>query len=61
MGNWVLAATLEALTQQEAFSSYYTGEATRPRLLVLSELGYSSAEMQRRLKLINLRFPQPEV
>jgi len=57
--NWVLAATLEGLEQLLAYSSYYTGEGSRPRLLALRDLGYSSEEMQRRLKLVERRFGKP--
>ncbi len=58
-GNWTLAAALEALEGLQAYSSFFTDTATRARLVMLHDLGYASAEMQRRLKLIDRRHGTP--
>jgi FkbM family methyltransferase len=55
--NWILAAALEELERLSTFSSYYTGEGSRRRLELIASLGYESAEMRRRLQLIQTRFP----
>ena len=54
--NWILASVLEELERLESFSSFYTGDTTRQRLEIISELGFASAEMKRRLKLLHKRF-----
>ncbi len=56
---WVLASILEALERLADYSSFYTGNAARPRLETIASLGYASDEMLRRLKLVRLRFPTP--
>lgn len=55
-GNWYFAAVLEELERLESFSSFYTGSEALPRLELLRDLGFSSAEMKRRLKLLRQRF-----
>jgi FkbM family methyltransferase len=55
--DWILAAALEELEKLSTFSSYYTGESSRRRLELIASLGYESAEMRRRLQLIQTRFP----
>jgi len=57
VGKWVLAATLEELERLSTYSSFFTGNATRPRLEMIASLGFASAEMSRRLQLLQLRFP----
>jgi FkbM family methyltransferase len=56
LGDWVLAAVLEELERLEHFSSYYAGAAGRARLETIRELGYGSAEMNRRLELARRRY-----
>lgn len=56
VGDWVMAAALEELERLGAFSSFYTREATLPRLDVIRTLGFASAEMERRSALIRQRF-----
>jgi FkbM family methyltransferase len=55
-GNWVMAAVLETLERLSAFSSFYTGESARSRLELIRDLGFASAEMRRRLDLVERRF-----
>jgi hypothetical protein len=57
--NWILAATLEEFERAGSYSSFYTGMAARQRLEIIRELGYGSAEMQRRLNLLQRRFGLP--
>jgi len=59
LGDWVLAGVLEELELQSAFSSFYTGVASKPRLEAIHKLGFASPEMQRRLALVNQRFSLP--
>jgi FkbM family methyltransferase len=54
--NWYFAAVLEELEKLGAFSSFYTGSAALPRLELLRDLGFGSAEMERRLVLLQQRF-----
>ena len=56
IGNWVLAAALEAWELLGSFSSLYAGESSRQRLEIIAVLGFGSAEMQRRLRLLEARF-----
>jgi FkbM family methyltransferase len=55
--DWILAAALEEMETLSAFSSFYSGAHSKPRLELICSLGYESAEMRRRLELINTRFP----
>jgi FkbM family methyltransferase len=57
-GNWLVCSVLEALERLSTFSSLYTGDArlTRQRLESIRNLGFGSAEMARRLALIEQRF-----
>ena len=57
--NWMLAATLEEYERAGSYSSFYTGLAARQRLELIRKLGYGSAEMQRRLSLLQRRFGLP--
>jgi FkbM family methyltransferase len=57
LSNWVVGSNLEALESNAAFSSYYTGQASRQRLEAIRSLGFGSAEMARRLALVEQRFP----
>lgn len=54
--NWVLAAVLEELENLAAHSSFYSGESARQRLEMIRDLGLGSAEMARRLNLLQRRF-----
>jgi protein O-GlcNAc transferase len=56
LGNWILAAVLEALERLAYFSSFYAGNSVRQRLEIIRDLGFGSAEMQRRLNLLQQRF-----
>ncbi len=55
--NWISASVLEELERLSAFSSFFTGNASRERLERIASLGYASAEMERRLLLVRTRFP----
>lgn len=55
-GNWFLSSALEGLELTEHFSSFFAEEAALPRLERLHELGFASAEIQRRLRLAKARF-----
>jgi protein O-GlcNAc transferase len=55
-GNWLLAAVLEQLERLGAYSSFYTGNATRQRLELIRNLGFASPEMDRRLHLVKSCF-----
>lgn len=59
LGDWIVAATLEEFERAGSYSSFYTGVAARQRLEIIRELGYGSAEMQRRLSLLQRRFGLP--
>lgn len=59
IGNWVLATVLEEKERLGSFSSYYTGAATWQRLETIRTLGFGSAEMERRLSLVQKRFRLP--
>ncbi|HHQ14902.1 MAG TPA: FkbM family methyltransferase, partial [Chromatiales bacterium] len=56
LDHWVFIAILEALERLHAFSSYYTGQDARARLELICASGFASAEMHRRLDLVNRRF-----
>lgn len=57
--NWILAAVLEEFEQLGLFSSFYAGASARQRLELIRELGFGSAEMDRRLRLLQKRFGLP--
>jgi FkbM family methyltransferase len=59
MVNWVLAAVLEEYERLASFSSFYTGVSARKRLELVCNLGFASAEMERRLRLLQERFGGP--
>ncbi|MFZ2542376.1 MAG: FkbM family methyltransferase [Gallionella sp.] len=59
VGDWVLAAILEELEKLGSFSSFYTGISARQRLEMIHALGFGSAEMERRLHLLQKRFGLP--
>jgi len=59
VGNWVLAAVLEEIERLGSFSSFYTGASARQRLETIRKLGFGSAEMERRLRLLQKRFGLP--
>ena len=56
---WVEAAVLEAAERLRSYSSFYTGESSRKHLLRIKALGFGSAEMDRRLRLLEMRFNRP--
>lgn len=56
IGNWIVAAVLEELERLVSFSSFYTGTSARQRLDIIRDLGFGSAEMERRLRLLQKRF-----
>ena len=56
IGNWVLAGALEAWEKLSTFSSFYAGESSRQRLEIIAALKFGSAEMARRLRLLETRF-----
>jgi protein O-GlcNAc transferase len=55
-GAWVLAGVLEELERVAAFSSFFTGSDTKPRLEAIKSFGFASTEMLRRLDLVQQRF-----
>jgi FkbM family methyltransferase len=57
IGKWALAAILEELERLSSFSSFFTGNSARSRLDWIASLGFASAEMSRRLQLLQMRFP----
>ncbi|MEX1318032.1 MAG: FkbM family methyltransferase, partial [Synechococcaceae cyanobacterium] len=57
--DWLIAAALESEELLGHYSSFYSGTRARPRLERLQELGFASAAMQKRLTLLNRRFPPP--
>ena len=59
IGNWALAAILEELERLESLSSFYVGPPARQRLKIIRDMGFGSAEMGRRLKLLQQRFGWP--
>lgn len=59
VGNWVLAAVLEELERLGSFSSFYSGASARQRLEIIRTLGFGSAEMERRLRMLQKRFGLP--
>jgi hypothetical protein len=56
IANWILASVLEELERLGHHSSFYAGKSGKPRLEIIRQLGFASAEMQRRLTLVNQRF-----
>jgi FkbM family methyltransferase len=57
LSDWVIAGMLEQLELLSSFSSYFTPEEpARSRLEAIRETGFASAEMGRRLALLNARF-----
>lgn len=59
IGNWALASVLEEFERLAAFSSFYTGVSALQRLEMIRDLGFGSAEMDRRLRLLKKRFALP--
>ena len=55
IGNWVFAAILEEIERLASYSSFYTGISARQRLEAIRTLGYADAEMDRRLRLLQMR------
>jgi len=59
IGNWVLAAVLEEFERLGSYSSFFSGLSARQRLETIRALGFGSAEMDRRLLLLQKRFGLP--
>ena len=59
LAKWVLAAVLEEYERLGSYSSFYAGAAARSRLETIRNLGFGSAEMTRRLSLLQRRFGLP--
>lgn len=59
VGNWCFAAILEEYERLSAFSSFYMGKSSLPRLEAIRSLGFASDEMKRRLLLLQKRFGVP--
>lgn len=55
---WLAAAIIERQEELIAFSSFFSGASSKNRLRLIRELGYASPEMQRRLMLVEARFPE---
>lgn len=53
--NWVLAAVLEKYECIRSFSSFYNDHSSLQRLEIIRNLGFNSAEMERRLSLLQQR------
>jgi len=56
MDKWVLAALMEEFERLASFSSFFSGASARKRLELIRTLGFGSAEMERRLRLLQERF-----
>lgn len=56
LDDWMLAASSEEFERLRSFSSFYTGDSSRPRLELIASLGFGSEEMDRRLQLLNARY-----
>jgi hypothetical protein len=56
IANWVATAALEELERNQSFSSFYTPQISLERLKIIRDLGFGSAEMKRRLDLLQRRF-----
>jgi FkbM family methyltransferase len=59
VGNWVLAAAMEACERLGAHSSFFTGDASLVALKAMQGLGFASDEMTRRLQLVQRRQSRP--
>jgi FkbM family methyltransferase len=55
---WLMAGAIEAHETLRQYSSFFSGEQLRDRLAYAVDLGFPSAPLQRRLSLIERRFPQ---
>jgi len=53
---WLLAAALTTVELAGAYSSYFTGASSLPRLRKIHELGFPCPEISRRLELVQRRF-----
>lgn len=54
-GNWLLASILEEFERLRSYSSFFTGASSLQLLQVIRTLGFGSAEMDRRLRLLQKR------
>jgi len=54
---WLMVAAIEAHERVRHYSSFFTGPLLRERLAYALSLGYPSETLERRLSLINRRFP----
>ncbi len=57
--SWCLASVLEQLEMLVHYSSFYTQEASLPRLTYFQELGFPGPQMERRLALVQARAALP--
>lgn len=55
-GNWVVGSAMEELERSSTFSSYFSDQSARDRLMVIQQLGFGTPEMSRRLSLLNERY-----
>jgi FkbM family methyltransferase len=55
LGEWVLAAALEQYERLSTYSSFYAGATALRRLEMIHALGFERAEMERRLRLLEMR------
>jgi len=56
IGNWIVAAVLDAYERRRTFSSYFFPKDTPFFVSKLAELGFCLPEMKRRLDLVSSRF-----
>lgn len=57
--SWGLASLVEQLELLSHYSSFYTGEASLPRLTYFRDLGFAGPQMERRLALVQARLGNP--
>jgi hypothetical protein len=56
IADWVAASAVEELERNQSFSSFYSPQFSLERVKIIRDLGYGSAEMKRRLDLLQKRF-----
>lgn len=56
LAEWIVAMVLTHREGMRAFSTYFTGQEALPALQEIRALGFSNAEIERRIELINARF-----
>jgi hypothetical protein len=60
MQGWLMAAAIEAHEIASNYSSFFAQSKQRDLMQYALSLGFDSPPLQRRLDLINLRFPPSE-